>query len=180
MEISVQKIRNDRQMRSLTGLSITKFEALLERFSAVLEAERQARYEAGLAAGTRQRKPGGGSKGKLPTDADKLYFMLYYLKCYPTFDELGAHFDMARSKAHTNVYKYWPLLEQTLAELGAMPARHFESLEAFQRFCAELETLLIDVTERPYRRPQDLQTQRDYYSGKKKTCHQKYANRRAG
>jgi hypothetical protein len=32
--------------------------------------------------------------------ADKLLFVLDYFKAYPTFDQLGAKFDLARSKAH--------------------------------------------------------------------------------
>jgi Helix-turn-helix of DDE superfamily endonuclease len=46
------------------------------------------------------RKPGGGCKGKLPTMAEKLLFVLYYYKTYPTFDVLGTQFDMVRSKAN--------------------------------------------------------------------------------
>lgn len=168
MEITVVKIRDDRQMRALTGLSISQFEQLLAQFGVTLAQERQERYEAGFVAGKRQRKPGGGSKGKLPTVADKLYFILYYLKRYPTFDDLATTFDMARSKAHSNVYKYWPLLERTLHELAVTPERNFESVEAFREFCTDLETLFIDVTERSYRRPQDNERQREYYSGKKK------------
>ena len=33
---------------------------------------------------------------------DKLQFVLYYYKTYPTFDVLGQQFDMARSKANEN------------------------------------------------------------------------------
>ena len=59
------KIRDDRQMKAQTGMSETKFIELLKVFSKVYKQEQTKRYEAGLAAGTRKRKPGGGQKGKL-------------------------------------------------------------------------------------------------------------------
>jgi len=103
-------IRDDRQMKALTGLSQAQFDPLLPVFSDVYQATQQKMYEEGVASGTRQRCPGGGSKGKLPTVADKLQFVLSYYKTYPTFDVLGAQFEMARSKANENLHKLSPVL----------------------------------------------------------------------
>ncbi len=161
-------IRDDRQMRALTGVSQAQFQPLLETFSCVYQEIQQAAYEAGVAAGTRHRKPGGGAKGKLPTYRDKLLFVLYYHKVYPTFDVLGTQFDMARSKAHSNLYKLTPILEQTLMQLGALPHREFHSPAELKAALDGVDELLIDVTERAYRRSQDDATQREHYSGKKK------------
>jgi hypothetical protein len=61
-------------MKALTGLSQTQFDHLLSVFSAIYQATQQHTYETGVASGTRWRKPGGGSKGKLPTMAEKLQF----------------------------------------------------------------------------------------------------------
>ena len=99
------QIRDDRQMKALTGLSPAQFDPLLSVFSAVYQTTQQQTYEEGVASGTRRRKPGGGSKGKLPTMAEKLLFVLYYYKTYPTFDVLGTQFEMARSKANENLHK---------------------------------------------------------------------------
>src|SRR3990170_4971235 len=101
-------VRDDRHMRSLTVLSPAQFDQLLLTFASVYQETQQEAYEKGLAAGTRQRKPGGGAKGKLPTLSDKLLFVLYYYKTYPTFDVLGAQFDLARSKANENLTNYHP------------------------------------------------------------------------
>lgn len=163
----IEKIRDERQMRAMTGLSQEKFAQLLPTFSRVYEQERYKAYEKGLAEGTRSRKPGGGQKGKLPQMADKLYFILSYYKTYPTFDELGARFDLARSKAHAYVYQLSPILHQTLQELGYLPEREFESVEAFRAKLQAWDQILIDVTERPHHRPQDEEQQRELYSGKK-------------
>ena len=83
------QIRDDRQMKALTGLSQAQFDHLLSVFSDLYQATQHNTYEEGVASGTRRRKPGGGSKGKLPTMADKLMFVLYYYKTYPTFDVLA-------------------------------------------------------------------------------------------
>jgi hypothetical protein len=160
-------IRDERQQRALTGLSSAKFAELSQVFGRVIaEAQAQA-YTEGRAHGTRQRQPGGGQKGKLPTVPDKVLFILYYYKVYPTFDVLAAQFDMARSKACENVQKLTPLLQQSLARLGVLPRREFASVEALRAACADLETLLLDVTERPHQRPQAAEAQRALYSGKK-------------
>ena len=72
------QIRDDRQMKALTGLSPAQCDSLLSVFSDVYQTTQQKTYEEGVASGTRRRKPGGGSKGKLPTMAEKLQFVLYY------------------------------------------------------------------------------------------------------
>ena len=114
-------IRDDRQMKALTGLSQGQFDHLLPVFSDIYHATQQQTYEQGVASGTRRRQPGGGSKGKLPTMADKLQFALYYYKTYPTFDVLAAQCDMARSKANENLHKLSPILYDTLVHLDLMP-----------------------------------------------------------
>jgi len=124
-------------------------------------------YEEGVASVTRQRQPGGGSKGKLPTIADKLTFVLYYYKTYPTFDVLGAQFHMARSKANENLHKLSPILYDTLVELEVMPYRELSTPEELKAALQGGDHLLIDATERAYHRSTDNTKQRDYYSGKK-------------
>src|SRR5712692_4427326 len=116
------QIRDDRQRKALTGLSQAQFDPLLSVFSAIYRATQQKTYEAGVAAGTRRRHPGGGSTGKLPTMAEKLQFVLSYYKTYPTFDVLGMQLAMARSKAHENLHKLSPSLYETLVDLALMPS----------------------------------------------------------
>lgn len=163
----MEEIRDDRQMRALTGVSQEKFAQLLPPFSRVYEQEKDKAYEKGLAEGTRKRKPGGGQKGKLPEMEDKLYFILSYYKTYPTFDVLGTRFGLARSKANEQVHRLSPILHQTLREMGHLPEREFESVEAFKAALGDLDQLLIDVTERPHQRPKDNEEQQALYSGKK-------------
>jgi hypothetical protein len=72
------QIRDDRQMKALTGLSPAQFDPLLPYVSTFYESTQQTTSVEGVAAGTRRRKPGGGSTGKLPTMAETLQFVLDY------------------------------------------------------------------------------------------------------
>lgn len=164
------KVRDDRQMRAITGLSSDKFEELLIVFEETYKTEQQKAYEEAVKRGERVRKLGGGRPSKLKTMRDKLEFALRYLKTYPTYDELAEIYDLARSSTHDNVKALVPIVEKTLAVLGVLPKREFESVEAFREYCQQLdlEKLLIDVTERPCRRHQDNDKQKEHYSGKKK------------
>jgi hypothetical protein len=59
------QIRDERQMKALTGLSQAQFDHLLPVFSDLYRATQQQTYEEGIQAGTRRRHPGGRSKGQL-------------------------------------------------------------------------------------------------------------------
>jgi len=146
------QIRDDRQMKALTGLSQDQFDHLLPVFSDIYRATQQHTYEEGIASGTRRRHPGGGSKGKLPTMADKLQFVLSYYKTYPTFDVLGTQCAMARSKAHENLHKLSPMLYDTLVHLELMPYRELATPEELKAALQGADRLLIDATERAFAR----------------------------
>ena len=156
-------------MRSLTGLSLKQFADLTVEFEKGYQEYQQERYAEGLSKGIRQRGVGGGRKGKLPRISDKLFFTLVYLKTYPTFDVLGSQFGMGRSKANENLHKLAPILMNTLVRLEVMPHREFTSVDEMKAAFQGVDRILIDVTERLYRRSQDDDTQREHYSGKKRT-----------
>jgi hypothetical protein len=156
-------------MKALTGLSQAQFDHLLPVFSDLYQASQQHTYEKGVESGTRRRKPGGGSKGKLPTMAEKLLFVLYYSKTYPTFAVLGTQFAMARSKANEHLHKLSPILYDTLVHLELMPYRELATPEELKAAVQGVAQLIIDATERAYRRSQDDAKQREHDSGKKKS-----------
>jgi hypothetical protein len=167
-------IRDDRHLRSLTGVTQKQFDILLAAFTLIFETLRQRAYQEGFSAGTRKRRPGGGRKGALPSVRDKLLFVLYYFKVYPTFDVLGTQFGMSRSKANENLYRLCPVLHEALVHLKVMPYREFRTPDDLMKALNGIDTILIDVTERNHRRPKDDAAQREHYSGKKKTCRQKH------
>ena len=76
-------IRDERQLRALTGVSEKQFDKLLEKFTQVYEARQQAAYEAGIAQGTRQRKPGGGGERQAPHLSRQTAVCLVLLQSLP-------------------------------------------------------------------------------------------------
>jgi hypothetical protein len=170
----IPEIRDERQLRALTGVPAEKLPILEAAFTLAMDDEKEQAYRKGRTEGKRQRKPGGGQKGKLPTVHDKLIFILYYLKVYPTFDVLGAQFGMNRSKACENVHALLPILYKALENLGVMPYREFKTVEEFLAACSWIDDVLIDVTERSHSRPSDDVKQKDLYSGKKKAYDKEY------
>ncbi len=164
----VFKTRSDRQVRALTGLPEEKINELETVFEEVYEEQSQKDYEEQQAKGERERSRGGGRKSKLPSTKHKLEFILYYLKSYPTMDELAEKFDMSRSSAHYWVHKLLPILSAALAKLGMLPKREFNTPEELKEALEEARKILIDATERKHRRPSEEEKQEELYSGKKK------------
>jgi hypothetical protein len=111
---------------------------------------------------------GGGSKARLLSIQQKLFFILFYFKCYPTFDLAGIIFAVHRSGAHEWMHRLQPILEQTLGKKLALPERKLTSVEEFVARFSGVERVMIDGTERPIQRPKDTQQQTHNYSGKKR------------
>jgi hypothetical protein len=153
-------LKQDRLLRAMTGLNRKAFDALLPSFSLVYEQE--------VLRHPRQRAVGGGRKARLLTAQDKLFYILFYFKCYPTFDVCGLLFDIDRAQAHYWMHRLQPILEAALNQKMALPERKLTSIEEFVNRFPGVERVMIDGTERPIARPQDPQQQKLNYSGKKK------------
>jgi hypothetical protein len=155
-------LRSDRLMKALTGMTVAEFERLLPTFTAGLKkAQTKAKKE-------RKRAIGGGRRHTLKTPSDKLFFILLYLKCYPTFDLAGLFYGVDRSQAQRWVKALLPVLEEVLGWQAVLPQRRIGTIEEFiQRFPA-VKDVFIDGTERPVQRPQQAKAQQEFYSGKQK------------
>lgn len=163
-----QKIHNltDREYRALIGINKKEFQQLTAVFSECEQALKNQAYEEFIEK--YGRKPTAGGSPKFETPSEKLFFTLYYLKTYPTFDVLGFVFSCKGKTAHENLYKFLPILELALSTLKVLPKRKFDSVNEFLVFLKENKELLIDATERIHHRKQDNEAQKKYYNGKKK------------
>jgi hypothetical protein len=156
--------RDDRLLRALTGLNLKALTALQPSFAqAVAEAPIPRRSQL-----PRERSVGGGRKPRLVSVEDKLIYILFYFKCYPTFDLAGLLFDLNRSQANRWMHRLQPVLEAALGQQLALPKRKLSSLSEFVEAFPEVERVIIDATERPVQRAKDKDKQQDDYSGKKK------------
>jgi hypothetical protein len=157
-------IRNERQFKALTGLPRNIFNTLLQEFEKSLKDV--ASHRDRKRKKPRQRKSGGGRKGVLSTPEQKLFFILFYLKIYPTFDVLGALFGLSPPKAEENVNKLLPVLKKAEQQLHVLPHRHFKPTAPSEQDSENTQKIIIDATERPLCRPHHARKQKNYYSGK--------------
>ena len=154
-------LNNDRLMRALTGLNLTAFNHLLPSFQAAYEAAHPVSKR-------RKRAVGGGRKSTLKRMSEKLFFVLFYFICYPTFDLAGLLFDVDRSQSNRWLHKLQPILEAALGREMVLPERQVNSMAEFVERFPAVERVILDGVERPIQRPQDNERQRRTYSGKKK------------
>jgi len=155
-----QVSRYPRKFLALTGYTVREFQALLPAF--------QTRFENHMATTTLRGKPRTARRystyhnAQLPTIEDKLLFILVYLKHGALQEVHAALFEMHQPDANRWVHLLHPLLNQALADHGALPARDAAAVEV------PAGLYLHDGTERAIVRPTDTEEQRTYYSGKKK------------
>lgn len=153
-------LKEERLLLSLTGLRISEFKRLLVGFEKVLLSE--------LSQQNRQRAVGAGRKGVLKDAQSKLFYILFYLKVYPTYDLAGFIFGVDRSRCFHWTKRLMPLLEKVLGRHVVLPKRQIRSVAEFMALCPDVKDLFLDGTERPTQRPQNSKLQKKRYSGKKK------------
>jgi len=157
-------------MKSLTGLSPEKFEELLSYFEVILAEENAKRISENK---ERKRKAGGGGKSTLNSVEAKLFYILFYVKVYPTFDVAGFIYDVNKSQTHRWMHQLLPILEKALKRRVVLPERRIENIESFMKLFPEVKDLFIDGTERRVERSSDYKKQKLDYSGKKKRIREK-------
>jgi hypothetical protein len=157
-------ITDDRIIASLIGMTKAKFSALVKPFA---EAGR-ALQEERVGRGEIKHLKYGKTNGYLDTDEKKLFFVLYYLKTYPTFDVLGFHFGFSGGHAHAHIDRLLPVLGRALDSLGVMPARAAGTPSEFRQLVDKYKQIAVDGVECACVRPQDQAEQGKHYSGKKK------------
>lgn len=151
-------LKTDRSMKSLTGLSIDEFVKLTNTFEQSFYAYRK---KIGM-------RVNFGRPHKLQSMEEKLFFILFYIKTYPTYDTLAIMFDADKHRVHDWVQELKEVLKMALDKEIVMPKRKIRSLEELFRLIPEIKEVWVDGTERPIRRPKDTKKQKKKYSGKKK------------
>ncbi len=152
-------------MISLTGLTEAEFDTLLPLFEKAEEDYAGERYNKGK---ERKRQPGGGRKPKLGTAAERLFFILFYMKTYPLQQVIAVLFGMSRSQAVFRIHRLSEVLKRSLRDGAYLPERNPAASEEALKKCPGLY-FIIDGTEREIQRPKDPEKQKIFYSGKKKT-----------
>lgn len=164
--ISYEQLKKKPELfKSFTGLTLKAFQTLLPAFRCTYEVDLDRRDQE--RALPRQRQRGGGRKGAMETLEDKLVFILFYFRLYPVQVLQGYLFGLGQPQANEWIHRLTPVLNAALGYEKQLPARRAKDIEQVLAACPGLE-FIIDGAERPIRRPQDPDRQRQNYSGKKK------------
>ncbi len=160
MDTLYKNIKNDRQMRASTGLSISLFDELLTHFITAYKAVEGSCLE--------EKMSDNVQTFVFQSYADMLFLVLFYLKAGISTDILGVIYGKDGGQMKRFVDRYSIILLETLSRQNCLPRRSFASVAEFKRFLADNKDLLIDATEVPIERPVDTEKQKKVYSGKKK------------
>ena len=145
---------------ALIGLSKVKFEELLVTFTQILTEERNSHK--------RKRRIGGGRNGNIKSAEQKLFFILFYMKNYPTYDVAAFLFASSKTSTCDWVHDILPILKKTLGRELSLPKRQLRTPEEFFQLFPGVKEVMLDGVERPAVRSKNNKTQQKNYSGKKK------------
>lgn len=148
--------RRPRTFRAMTGLSIEKYNELLNALLPHYEKFELKR----LSNSKRQRKIGGGRKKELLLE-DQLMMVLMYYRLYISQEFLGIIFNLH----NCNVSRQINYLEPLLSRIFKIPTTKVSLSEA-ELTEEEIIEFFFDATEQQIERPKKRQNR--YYSGKKK------------
>lgn len=114
----------------------------------------------------RERSVSKRNDSVFKTPEDALFFLLFYLKTYPTEEVMASTFLM--NQPQVNLWKrlLQNILETCLGTMNVLPSRDTKKLNKLLKKM-NLKEVIIDATERQIQRPADNEVQKEYYSGKK-------------
>ena len=177
MKFLEQLIKKPDVFQRTVGLSLKQFELLSKQLIHPWQvAEQQRKMNT-----NRKRKFGGGRPYKLNDLKLKLLTVLVYYKAYLTQEFLGILIELDQANVSRLLAKMRPLVEQAAdVELATYlkkvkeeyeksdSQQHINNWSAFIQRYPDLKDVAIDATEQQCYRSQNNETQKKYYSGKKK------------
>lgn len=152
----------DKQYKAATGLSKEQFEELFQTFGPLYEPKKPANPY----AKTDSRNP------VLTDKREALFFILHYLKAYPTLQNLALYFGFSEYAASQYIDRIMPVLKEALNRKTNLKTSVFKNQKEFDRAFSGVDEIYVDVTEVPVERPSDKQVQQSRYSGKKNSIPQ--------
>lgn len=163
----LEKVKN---FKAVTGVTPEMFRKMLPYFEDAYY-EYMAFHDMSGKRIVRARKHTIYKKHPLPTVADRLFFILYFMKTNSLQEALADRFEMDQEQCCLFIHRLTDILKEALKEMDVLPA------ETMAQFRAKLDgmggdkathLLIHDASEREVPRPHNPETQADYYSGKKK------------
>lgn len=146
--------KNDRQYKAATGLNQEQFAQLFARFAPFYTPK--------------EKSPIPGSSAPVLTDkGEALFFILHYLKAYPTLHNMAIYFGMSEYAVSHYLELLKPCLKAALQAQNPVERAIFRDQQTFDKHFEGVEDIVIDVTEIPIERAVNQYVQEKRYSGKK-------------
>jgi hypothetical protein len=159
--------RNERWIKMLTGLTAEQFWTLFAQIENDCEDYEHER----LQRPDRKRAVGAGNTFRHPLLL-RVLAVLTYLRLHLTQELTAAWFGMQQYDISRDLRRLLPLLQRHLPVPAILAPVSAESgpVEPEAELVSWLQdmTAVLDATEQAIERPKDAETQREYYSGKKK------------
>lgn len=152
-----------KQFESLCGHSVDSFDSLSKIFS--VEYENYFSHFT-LDGKERERPKLKRRDNAFEASSDALFFLLSYIKNNPLQEYHAAQYGLSQPQANIWIHLLSILLQGTLDKNKNLPARSNKELKYVLK---NVPKVFIDGTERPVQRSTDYQTQKDHFSGKKKS-----------
>jgi len=147
---------------AVVGMTYEQFSKLLPLFD---QKYHQCQYHR-LWRQDRSRASGAGRKPILQTSSERLFFILFYYKTYPTFRLAQVLLGVDKETIHRWRVFLEGVLWLALGYQLNLPKRKVHTVLGMLEICPDLSEFIVDATERTIQRPS--RNQEFYYSGKKK------------
>ena len=131
--------KDERTFQAILGISQSNFWKL--------SAEFEKRFLRTFERPDRKRAPGSGRKSGIPDGEDKLAFILFYIRVYPTFELMSVFWGLNRSECCRWVHRLLPILAETLGHRPSLPQRKIHSIEEFRAAFPQASGALVEVTD---------------------------------
>lgn len=158
--------KRTKQFESVSSLKVEEFDQLLSVFC----QKWRNFYRIHTIQGKKRKAPIMNPEKdtkSLASAAEKLFFILVYLKNYNLQQMLAASFGFSQGQASRWKKVLCPLLFDTLDNLNMLPLRDGHKIAQVLANLGETKCFQ-DASERLINRPEDQDTQEQFYSGKKK------------
>ena len=153
--MEIEKILEDgRSCKSQIWINKFEFEILLPTFEQV-ELEEKMKRE-------KKRTIWWWRKSSLKWSKEKLFFILYYLKVYPTYDEWWVLWWVHRTVIWDWVYKFFPILKESLRRLWVLPWENKEDFNKKLNSDSKRKYVFIDWSEREITRSTNYEKQKKF------------------
>jgi DDE superfamily endonuclease/Helix-turn-helix of DDE superfamily endonuclease len=149
--------------KSILGLDYEQFQELSIKAELL-----QAEYEKEVEKSKKYINQKGGGRKSTRTVQEEICLCVFYLRQLPTFEVLGMQFGISKSQAN-KIFHYWLNILEKLLPASLMEELKKKKIEEeyLAAMCEQMR-LIVDSFEQAIERPEEYQTQKEHYSGKKK------------